>query len=788
MLALRIAQRRATSTAQRSGATALLNAEASSSRPTPSARTFGGVPDTQRPRRRRELAPQRAAAFRKAKEFAAQVNAGEGPRGAAPRDPDAAPTLADLTALRPARDWRPRDSGEEAPAELATYAAIWQRTYDAVDKAFVVAQLRAFCAELGLNVASRAGKPKAIAAILESWGWARPKAPKKRVRGTRDYDVSAAELFLLQRDAGALRTINELGVDISAGASPGEGESQSFTLSGAGAAEDLDELGRFLHDRQVRHIPLQWAATEMRGWTAPRETLGAVARTTGAYVERVGWGQYVATGTRLADVERARDLVLLAAARATAPTPPLAVALPSTLAGHDDPQACLVPHGTTPGSRPPWDVGARVGARGLFRLVQADAVGPVGALERAQRATHLDHAEVVPLGGAGEDGSLDALARRVLAEAAVPTGEGDEARALVFRFGHLLTPSDTPPGASDALVPPKAGTWPLTAAGIATGPLATLSAPIFAPAIPPALTFFPLPEAPTRVRRVSYVSGAGERLVVEYAYARAAEPAPAASASAEPAWFTRLDEMMKGVEAPQFDAGPSDVVFDLKALETIIEDGEAAPAAGPGPLVLSATVENEAAADVLLPARPTDARVLGRGVRALAQGDVPAALGDFFAAVHAGAGAAAKIPLADLDGLRRGVPTPEAGALPARRDAVAEEDETEYGVIDELEADVAEAVPAPAASTPPPVLPPASVALNGETYHLSRDEVADVVESAPGDGPTLRTLSVADLRGTGGVAQVAELEAGEASPALWAELASITRAVPPDARRQGMLM
>ncbi|WOO80870.1 uncharacterized protein LOC62_03G004397 [Vanrija pseudolonga] len=812
MLALRIAHRRAVGAASRvtlpPSSLLSFNAEAGSSKQAAfQVRTFGGVKSTTVPGKRRN-APNRLKAVRKAKEFAAAVNA-DGPASSSPpvdREtlPGAtgAPTLADLQALKPRRDWDRTENASQREADV--HARIYARTFDAVDKAFVVGQLREFAKELGLQVGSRRAKAKVIEAILASWGWSKVLPVSNVVRGTREYTVTAAELFLLQRDAAALQRINDLGVDISA--APREGEDNVFTLTGAGGADDLDELQRFLRDRKVRNIALGWPATEMRGWTPSRETLGGVARTAGAFVERVGWGQYVATGTSVTDVERARDLVLLAAARATAPTPTLAVALPSALAGHDDPRASLVPHGMTPSARPPWDVGARVAGRTLFRFVQTDALAAgIGAAERAQRSAHLDHAVVAPL-GAGEASSLDEVARGVVDRAEVPAGDGGEHHTLTFRFGHLLTASDAAPGTADALHGPTRGTWPLTRDGLASGPFATLSTPIFAPAVPPALVFFPLLNPPKRERRVAYVAGDGQRLAVSYEYPRTAEPVAATTPAAEPAWFTRLDEMMKKVEAPAYAAGNEDMVFDLKALETIIDDGggEAKPAA-PAPLVLSARLETEAAADVLFPARPTDARVLGRGVRSLAVSDVPAPLAAFFDAVHAGGEAAGKVPLGDLDGLRCGVATAEAAPkLPVRQEAVdeewtAEDDDYVPGAEVAPEEAAAPVGEPAAASTARPILPPASVELNGTTYLLASDEVAEVVESADVVGaPTLRTLSVADLRGVvGGVTLLAELEVdalptgagGIAVPAeVWPELANITRVVPSDAKRSGVAM
>lgn len=533
----------------------------------------------------------------------------------------------------------------------------------------------------------------------------------------------------------------------------------------------------------------------MGGWAPSRETLGAVSRASGAYVERVAWGQYAATGVTVADVERARDIVLLAAERANAVAPQLGVALPSALAGHDDPRASLVPHGMSPSTRPAWDVAARVGGRALFRLSQADALAAgLGAAERAQRDAHLDHALVAPL-GTDDARSLDELVRSVVERAPVPAGDGGEQQTLTFQFGHLLTPSDAAPGTPDALHGPVSGTWPLTRDGLSTGPFASLSTPIFAPAIPPALVFFPLLSTPKRERRVAYVAADGQRLAVNYEYPRAPEPVAATTPAAEPAWFTRLDEMMKKVEAPAYNP-ENEMVFDLKALETIIDDGAAKPAA-PAPLVLSARLETEAVADVLFPARPTDARVVGRGVRSLAASDVPAPLADFFDALHATGEAAGKVPLADLEGLRCGVATPEAAPkLPVRPEPEAEEwtaEDEDYvpGAAEEAESEAAPAPEPVAPTTPQPIVPPASVELNGTTYHLSTDEVAEIVEAA--DGATLRTLSVADLRGVGGVTLLAELEVdalatGGVPPALWPELANITRVVPSDTKRSAVVM
>lgn len=181
MLALRIAHRRAVGAAPRVTLPApqwFLNAEAgSSTQGGYQVRHFGGVKKgTTIPLKKRN-APGRLKAVRKAKEFAAAVNADGAPASSSSAPVDSAtsstsgePTLADLTALRPERDWDPARI-RVSRRDLDNHARVYARTFEAVDKAFVVGQLREFAKELGLDVGSRRTKDKVIEAILASWGW-----------------------------------------------------------------------------------------------------------------------------------------------------------------------------------------------------------------------------------------------------------------------------------------------------------------------------------------------------------------------------------------------------------------------------------------------------------------------------------------------------------------------------------------------------------------------------------------------------------------------------------------
>lgn len=623
-----------------------------------------------------------------------------------------------------------------------------------------------------------------------------------------DIQVSTSQLFLLQRDPAVTAWLGSLeGVGLSVEPVEGQGELQGWLLIAKGRKDDLSRLDSFLKQEQERHTVLQWPTDTMGGFKPTPATLWAVSVATGAHVEQVGWGKYVATGKTPAAAEAAKQMVLTIAERATAPYPPLGACIPpeDNVAKETPELYALVPHVPASSSPLPWDTSAIVAGRPLFRLRDVDTGNP-GLLQAKHREAKLEGARVEALGN-GESTSLRSIVERTLSQ--LPT---DSTQTITFQFGHLLTPSKSTENDLEAPIP---GSWPMEP----TSPWHKLSTPVFSPALPPALIHFPLPQ-PRRIRRVTYRSEDGSQVSADYAYPQTVEEAVQMDQEDRP-WIKEIDKMLARSTLPETKDG--EMAFDFDALRGLIEADKPVPF---HPLEVTARHTVSAVEDVLFPDRPTDMRIVARGESTV---ELPQ-LGDFFDKVHERAHSAAEIPLDDLKALRLG------GEVPKNRAAdVEDEPESEFEVEDMQETEVlpepevqpepvadlesqhaeeaiaeaeSEAVessaegseasetsprPQPPQPQPEPITPPPTLEFNGKLFKLQQDAIIELSESAApvDDGdvakPILRTLAVADLTGTGGVSRYAELQ-GRVGESLWRELASVSREVPPSSLGRGVRM
>jgi hypothetical protein len=603
------------------------------------------------------------------------------------------PSLDELLALKPMAT--PRGF------QTAAYAKRHQKLVETIDSAFVRAQIlalvRLFPPVDGrrFTVGSREPKAVIIQRILDQWGWVLPQPRHDDARDPRnertqgehtrislyqiltleEFPITAAEVFLLKRDAKVAEWLNEFKtLKVNIIVSDRDPEKQQYLFTATDVPDTLHQIETLLHSRRRSYAHLEWTAMEMQGFVPSTATLGAIASVTGAFIERTPKGTYLATGPSSDDVRRARNMVIIAATRSTSPPPPLSAALPSSNREGMDQYFSLTPHLPAMTSPLPWDTAAAVSGQPLFRLVQS-ITGRQTADERevTQRAAALDAASILPWTGSGSNSNSPALGGPLssvvgsLAAAVKPVDGGET--SVVVRLGHLLVPST----GTSVLQPPIKGAWPLDK----QGPLAGMPAPFFTPAVPPSLIQDPLPTTPSRVRRVTYRrAGAAERMVVSYEYPSlnperdshlSLPPVSQSGGKDEPSWFLRLSDMLampqeaKEAEAKEAEKkAEDDFELDMGGLKGVL-GADLAPATEPAPMQLSFSVSTESTADVLFPERPIDARISAHSTRTLPADEVPHSLTTFFADVHAYP-SAAHVPLSDIATLRTGTGLPAAPA------------------------------------------------------------------------------------------------------------------------------
>lgn len=328
------------------------------------------------------------------------------------------------------------------------------------------------------------------------------------------------------------------------------------------------------------------------------------------------------------------------------------------------------------------------------------------------------------------------------------------------RFGHFLTQGGSDP--EKALTPPIEGAWPLDEPA---SPWLKLSTPVFSPSLPPALIRFPLPGAPRRLRRVTYVAD-GMRYVAEYAYPVDKEPEAAEATRESKPWIVALDrqlamarqqaeerraataagvrgngrptdESASGSAAAGSRASPEDIPFDFGAVKSLLLDEEPTPAQHA--MSISATMGREAGRDIILPDRPIDARIVaGTSYPA----SVPDGLEAFFARVHADADGARLVSMTDVEGLRRGT-----GPQKAEVEMEVEDESGFWGEEEgwgdeewegeprrDLEAGEAREVhgerKAEKKAKAREIIAPPQITVAGHVFTLEADEVLEVIESS----------------------------------------------------------
>lgn len=590
----------------------------------------------------------------------------------------------------------------------------------------------------------------------------------------------------MQRDPGVADWLGGVeGLSISVQERPGSPDTPpGYTLTAQGNRQVLDSVARFLSDTSKSYAKLEWTSSDTMGFVPSRSTLWVISKVTGAFIETTSQGTYIGTAALLSEVQRARGMILAAAARANAPRPPLAASVPAAKEGQSS-RFALTPHLPSSSSPLPWDTAATVADSNLFRMTRSIAPGERAAeRESRHRSARMESAAVVPVAGSVEGSSLDASIRQSLKS--VPKLDGAQGQVSI-QFGHLLVPSD-----GSALVPPVKGSWTIDASNY----LPTLPAPIFSPAVPPSLVKDSLPGASVRQRRVTYIrAGAQDRLTVTYSYPVDERAIETERSEDEPAWIHRLDEMIQTFQPSDKEAewrnkdSEEEVGFDLKGL--LGEEAETS-AVEDVPLSLDVVIGNEAVVDVLLPDRPIDARVFARNTRTISQDETPAELVSFFTDLHARP-EARHIPLSDLESLR----SLQSPSTQDPEDLDLEDETYWFGTDPEPKPEKSEeddlfiperpSEPAPTTVSPQKATlftPPNSVYYASELFYLAHDEVVDMVETArplavsDAAPVVVRTVSSVDLRGPGGETRYAQLEAPETSiPALWPELANTTRDV-----------
>jgi hypothetical protein len=233
------------------------SASTPSSLPSAGAQTWArnGYAASNEKRRRgpKAVALLRAQQFAKALASAAPPSKIDIPLRSEPPTPPTAPTLADLEAKRPDR--------EPPHVTARSYKKQYERLYNNIDQAFVAKQIIKMAPKLGVKLRKGRGKDVAIRGILKAWGWPDPKTAElmyaAREVKERDWEMSRAELWLMMRDEGFVRSTLEGEIKLSVplptvGLEDGQRQN-TRVLRGHGGSDALAEMGQRIADfRTVR--------------------------------------------------------------------------------------------------------------------------------------------------------------------------------------------------------------------------------------------------------------------------------------------------------------------------------------------------------------------------------------------------------------------------------------------------------------------------------------------------------------------------------------------------------
>ena len=197
----------------------------------------------------------RSRALDKAKRLAAALHDAS---LSTPADPVAGPSTGPLTDTPPSLSdlllKRPKGSPDDL--RRSKYVSRYTKSYAAIDRAFTKDQLIPLARDMGVHLTYRTVKAERIKQILRAWGWEDPKVLQKREEierapaGQRDFDLTAAELFLVMRDR-RLKVIAGKARDTSFAVVPGPVQTTGrTTLRVVGQDAVLEEIARFMQEHR----------------------------------------------------------------------------------------------------------------------------------------------------------------------------------------------------------------------------------------------------------------------------------------------------------------------------------------------------------------------------------------------------------------------------------------------------------------------------------------------------------------------------------------------------------
>lgn len=217
-------------------------------------------------------------------------------------------------------------------------------------------------------------------------------------------------------------------------------ETGTFVLKAQGRRDAVEELDAYLATQTRACVSVEWPVSAMNSLQPSEKGMWSISAATGALVEAVGWTSLRATAGSKEAAERARDMILRAAARYK--TDAFRPALGALLPPHDpalDTRFALVPHRPANLAPLPWSTELAAAEHPLFRLSRVEGrQETAGARELRHRSVEISGARVLPLSTSGreEAGTLETVITRTLEKASLPAGNAAAAtasRSLSFR-------------------------------------------------------------------------------------------------------------------------------------------------------------------------------------------------------------------------------------------------------------------------------------------------------------------------------------------------------------------
>ncbi|KAK8869897.1 hypothetical protein IAR55_000465 [Kwoniella newhampshirensis] len=678
-----------------------------------------------------------------------------------PSNTTSTPSLSDLLSKRP--DTPPPNPWHHA------YPRLHQQLHNSMDSAFVAKQMRVFAKEMGLQFGrgERMNKGSIIKKIMDSWGWVEPRdRPEERIAEEKVFDLPAPELFLFLRDNDLVQQfIQEENVQFSVIPAMEarnmrfrSGDQRRMVLSARGSDDALQSLDQILTQRQESLRTIEFTIDEVHGMKANVELLQLVSNAAGAYVEPVSDNSYRATAMNVHDAEDARRLLSMASLRTRilSSTRPNRILLP--VPSHFQAHAAeantqrsdrfsLYPFNLSLTEPLAWDQSASVSNQTMFRLRK------VSQWTSKPARRELDHRqEDLAKGGIrhtntrgglhkGQNQTLNELVDDMVS----PIREGDKTTVKI-RTGHLLFGVEPRDGSSvGTFDSPLPGQWPVENAQKWIGSEEDRR-PIFAPSLTPAMTQFPIPGSALKIHRLQYrsspVDGKSKTVIFTCALPAGRK---AEKAEEEVKWQDQLGEMLDKMEKELAleNESQADVVAGSESSEVpvtveasadsvaesaqVVEkfegvEGTEAVSVPDEPLVIKAEIGAITEINIFLPDRPIDIQIISESTRPVSDDQTPEQIGAVFQEYVAGA---------------------------------------QF------------------------TRPPSSVTIQGETYDIESDEELEIVTESE-EEVLKRCVKVKEQGFNGRPVTYSEIETSieggsVVSSSFWAQLASITRDIGPDA-------